>query len=248
MLSTIYPTPLRLRTSVVRRVGKAKMKRSTASRGAFAILVALPLLPLCGIVLHGPPAMVFFMGAAAFICGVLLLVWLFAASSMPPDGSPPVARRFRFSIRDLLCLTTVVFGITMFMISGFRCEAAERASRPGPLPAVLYRQFAWELEAGLVCMTIGELDLDSSSPRTGGGTPQRAFPTRWRQGPAAFWGWVMGFANLGRRSIPGPLRGEEIGAGGFGGVRRDCAERGLELATRQCHPTPLTLFSGSRRR
>ena len=39
------------------------MKRSTASRGAFAILVALPLLPVCGIVLGGPPAMVFFMGA-----------------------------------------------------------------------------------------------------------------------------------------------------------------------------------------
>ncbi len=38
------------------------MKRSTASRGAVAILVALPLLPVCGIVLHGEPAMVFFMG------------------------------------------------------------------------------------------------------------------------------------------------------------------------------------------
>jgi len=34
------------------------MKRSTASRGAFAILVALPLLPVCGIVVNGPPAMV----------------------------------------------------------------------------------------------------------------------------------------------------------------------------------------------
>jgi|SRR6266481_831518 len=43
------------------------MKRSTASRGAFAILVALPLLPVCGIVLHGEPAMVFFMGAMSFI-------------------------------------------------------------------------------------------------------------------------------------------------------------------------------------
>jgi hypothetical protein len=133
------------------------MNRSTASRGAFAILVALPLLPVCGIVLHGPPAMVFFMGAISFILGVMLLVWLLAASSMPPAGSPPVAKRFRFTIRDLVCLTTVLFGMTMFMVSGFRCEAAERASRPGPLPAVLYRQFAWELEAGLVCMTIGGL-------------------------------------------------------------------------------------------
>jgi hypothetical protein len=133
------------------------MKRLTASRGAFAILVALPVLPVCGIVLHCPPAMVFFMGAASFICGVLLLVWLLAAGSMPLAGSPPVGRRFRFGIRDLLCLTTVVFGFTMFLISAFRCEAAERASRPGPLPAALYRQFAWELEAGLVCMTIGGL-------------------------------------------------------------------------------------------
>jgi hypothetical protein len=133
------------------------MKRSIASRGAFAILAALPLLPVCGIVVNAPPGVVFFMGAAAFICGVLLIVWLFAASSVPPVGSPPVARRFHFGIRDLLCLTTVVFGFTVFMISAFRCEAAERASRPGPLPAALYRQFAWELEAGLVCMAIGSL-------------------------------------------------------------------------------------------
>jgi len=54
------------------RFAHPKMKRSTASRGAFAILVALPLLPLCGIVLHGPPAMVFFMGATSFILGVML--------------------------------------------------------------------------------------------------------------------------------------------------------------------------------
>jgi hypothetical protein len=40
------------------------MKRSTASLGAFAILVALSLLAVCGIVVHGPPGMVFFMGAA----------------------------------------------------------------------------------------------------------------------------------------------------------------------------------------
>jgi hypothetical protein len=34
------------------------MKRSTASRGAFAILVGLPLLPVCGFVLNGPPEIV----------------------------------------------------------------------------------------------------------------------------------------------------------------------------------------------
>ena len=133
------------------------MKHSTASRGAYAILVALPLLPICGIVLNGPPAVVFFIGATSFISGVMLLVWLLAISSIPPAGSPPVAKRFHFGIRDLLCLTAVLFGITMVMVSGFRCEAAERASRPGPLPVVLYRQFAWELEAGLICATIGGL-------------------------------------------------------------------------------------------
>jgi len=139
------------------RFAHPKMKRSTAGRGAFATLVALPLLPVCGIVLHGPPAMVFFMGAMSFICGVGLLVSLFAISSIPPAGSPPVAKRFHFGIRDLLCLTAVLFGITIMMVSGFRCEAAEKASRPGPLPAAAYRQFAWELEAGLVCATIGGL-------------------------------------------------------------------------------------------
>jgi hypothetical protein len=133
------------------------MKRSTAGRGAFAILVAMPLLPVFGIVLHAPPVVVFSIGGTAFFIGVLLLVWLLAIGSMPPEGSAPVARRFRFGIRDLLCLTTVVFGFTVFLISAFRCEAAERLSRPGPLPVAVYRQFAWELEAGLVCMTIGSL-------------------------------------------------------------------------------------------
>jgi hypothetical protein len=38
------------------------MKRSTAGRGAFGILVALPLLPVCGVVLEGEPAMVVFIG------------------------------------------------------------------------------------------------------------------------------------------------------------------------------------------
>ena len=133
------------------------MQLSTASRGAFAMLVALPLLPLCGIVLNGPPVVVFSIGGTAFVIGVMLLVWLLAARSMPLAGSSPVAKRLRFTIRDLLCLTTVVFGFTIFIVSAFRCEAAERASRPGPLPAAMYRQFAWELEAGLVCMTIGSL-------------------------------------------------------------------------------------------
>ncbi|MEK6261616.1 MAG: hypothetical protein AABP62_23705 [Planctomycetota bacterium] len=133
------------------------MRRSTANRGAFGILVALPLLPVCGFVLNGPPAMVFFIAAASFILGVMLLVWLLAASSTPLADSPPVAQRFRFTIRDWLCLATIVFGITMFLVSGFQCEAAERASRPNPLPAVVFRQFVWELESGLVCITIGGL-------------------------------------------------------------------------------------------
>jgi hypothetical protein len=42
------------------------MKSSTASRGAFAILVALPLLPVCGIVVDGPSVMMFFRGAISF--------------------------------------------------------------------------------------------------------------------------------------------------------------------------------------
>jgi hypothetical protein len=154
--STIDPAPLRLEP-LLSAAGELEHETFNASRGAFAILVVLPLLPVCGIVLDGPPAMVFFMGAMSFICDVGLLVSLFAISSIPPAGSPPLAKRFRFGIRDLLCLTTVLFGITMFMVSAFRCEAEERASRPGPLPAVLYRQFAWELEAGLVCVTIGGL-------------------------------------------------------------------------------------------
>jgi len=58
------------------------MKRSTASRGAFAILVALPLLPVCGIVLNSPPVVVFSIGGTAFVSGVLLLVWLLAAFSL----------------------------------------------------------------------------------------------------------------------------------------------------------------------
>ena len=133
------------------------MKRSTASRCAFATLLALPLLPLGGFVLNGPPAVVFFMGAAAFIVGVLLLVLLLAAASMPPAGSTPVVKRFHFTIGDLLCLTVFVFDMTMFMVSGFKCEAAERASRPGPLPIVAFRHFVWEMECGLVCITIGGL-------------------------------------------------------------------------------------------
>jgi hypothetical protein len=131
------------------------MQLSTASRCAFAILLPLPLPPVCGFVLNGSPEMVFYMGATSFVIGVVLLVLLFAAVSKPPAGSPPVAKRFRFSIGDLLCLTTVLFGMTMFMVSAFKCAAAEEASRPDPLPAVVFRQFVWEQESGLVCMTIG---------------------------------------------------------------------------------------------
>jgi hypothetical protein len=131
------------------------MNRSAANGGAFAILVALPLLPVGGFVLDGSPKVVFFIGATAFMIGVLLLVWLSATSFIPLAGSPPAAKRFRFTIRDLLCLTTVLFGMTVFMVSGFKCEAAERASRPAPLPADAFRQFVWELESGLVCLTIG---------------------------------------------------------------------------------------------
>ncbi len=151
--STVAAT---MRTSVARRMN-SKMKRSTASRCAFAVLIALPLLPVCGFVLNGSPMVVFFIGAIAFMIGVLLLVALPAVSSIPLAGSPAAARRFRFTIRDLLCLTTVLFGMTMFIVSGFRCEAAERSSRPDPLPAVAFRQFVWELESGLVCMTTGGL-------------------------------------------------------------------------------------------
>jgi hypothetical protein len=139
------------------RRGNSKMKLFTAIRCAFAVLTALPLLPVCGYVFNGSPQVVFFMGATAFFIGVLLLAWLSAAGSMPLAPSPPAARRFRFTIRDLLCLTTVLFGMTVFIISAFRCEAAERSSRPNPLPAVAFRQFVWELEAGLLCMAIGGL-------------------------------------------------------------------------------------------
>ena len=133
------------------------MKRSTVGRGALAVLVVLPLLPVCGVVLNAAPEVVFFIGATAFLSVLLLLIGLFTASSMPLADSPPVARRFRFTIRDLLCLTAILFGMTMFIVSGFKCEVAERASRPNSLPAASYRQFVWEMEAGLVCFTIGGL-------------------------------------------------------------------------------------------
>lgn len=141
---------------LARRAG-TRMKPSTASRCAFAILIALLPLPPCGFVLNGSPKVVFGIGATAFFIGVLLLVWLLATGSIPLAGPPPVAKRIRFTIRDLLCLTTVVFGMTMFIVSGFKCEAAERSSLPGSLPAVVFRQFVWELESGLVCTTIGGL-------------------------------------------------------------------------------------------
>lgn len=128
-----------------------------AVRAFLIVWLTLPLLPLCGFVLNGLPEVVFYLGATAFIIGVLLPVWMVGTVSMPPAGSPPIAKRFHFTIRDLLCLTTVLFGMTMFFVSAFKCEAAERASRPVPLPAVAFRQFIWEQESGLVCITIGGL-------------------------------------------------------------------------------------------
>jgi hypothetical protein len=129
--------------------------RLTTIRCAFATLVALPLLPLVAYLLANPPQVVFFAGAAAFVVGVMMLTWLWAARSKSL-ASPPAAR-LRFTIRDLLCLTTVLFGMLVFIISGFKCEAAERSSRPAPLPDAVFRQFVWELEAGLLCMAIGGL-------------------------------------------------------------------------------------------
>ena len=126
-------------------------------RWAFAILIPLPLLPVCGYVLHAPPELVFYIGAIVFLVDVMLPIWLVAAVSMPPASSPPVAKRVRFTIRDLLCLTTVLFGFTMFMASAFKCEAAERASRPNPLSDGAVRHFVWEQVSGLVCITIGGL-------------------------------------------------------------------------------------------
>ena len=133
------------------------MKRSTTSRFAFAFVGAMPLLPVCGFVLNVSPAVVFSIGATVFFIDVLLLVWLLAAISAPVTGSSPAAKRFRFTIRDLLCLTVFSFGMTIFIVSAFKCEAAERLSRPGPLPAAVFRQFVWEQASGLVCVTIGGL-------------------------------------------------------------------------------------------
>lgn len=83
--------------------------------------------------------MVFFIGATSFIIGEMLLVCLVAVSNMPPAGTQPIAKRFSFTIRDLLGLSIFVFGMTMFIVSAFNCEAAEKASRPDPLPAVVFR-------------------------------------------------------------------------------------------------------------
>ena len=133
------------------------MNPATASRYAFAILLALPILPLCGYLLGAPPEMVFFIGATVFVIDVVLLVSLLAIRSVPPPGSPPVVKPLRFTIRDLLCLTLFLFGITVFIISAFRCAAAEEASRPNPLPAAMFRHFVWEQESGLLSMTIDGL-------------------------------------------------------------------------------------------
>ena len=138
-------------------VKQTVMKRSTAMCWAFAIFGAVLILPVCGFVLNCQPEIVFYFGVTAFTISVMGPIWLRTARSMPPAGSPPVAKRLYFTIRDLLCLTTVLFGITMFTVSAFRCEAAERASRPGPVSAVVFRRFVWELECGLACITIGGL-------------------------------------------------------------------------------------------
>ena len=132
------------------------MTRSTAIRCASATLVALPLLPICAFVLGGPPVVVFAIGAAAFVINVLLLVWLTAVHSKPP-ASPPAAIRLRFTILDLLCLTTFLFGILIFLVSGLECSSAEEASRPDPLPAAVATHYFWEMESGLVFVTIGGL-------------------------------------------------------------------------------------------
>jgi hypothetical protein len=133
------------------------MRRSTAGRYAFAILVALPFLPVCAFVLNGAPVVVFSIGAACFVIGVLLLVGMFAITSVPKVCSPPEIKPLRFTIGDLICLTTFLAGITIFLVSGFNCEAAERASRPAPLPAVVLTHYFWEMESGLVFVTIGGL-------------------------------------------------------------------------------------------
>jgi hypothetical protein len=144
----------------------APTRTFAASRWAFAVFFGLPLLPLCGFVLNGSPEVVFFLGAASFLIGVLLAVVLAACLSVPKADSPPVAPRFHFTIRDLLCLTIFVLGMTVFMAAGFRCEAAERASRPDPLPTVAFRQFVWQMESGLVCLTLaGSLWIRSALNR-----------------------------------------------------------------------------------
>jgi hypothetical protein len=145
------------------------------SRYAFAILLALPILPFCGYLLNAPPATVFFIGATVFIIDVVLLVSLLAIRSAPPPGSPPVVKPFRFTIRDLLCLTLFLFGITVFIISAFRCAAAEEASRPNPLPAAMFRHFVWEQESGLLCMTVAGLIWIRSALKRARELPPRDF-------------------------------------------------------------------------
>src|SRR4051812_17912194 len=109
------------------------MRHSVADGSVFAILVALLLLPIVAFFFNGAPDVVFLIGATSFVFVVVLLLWLFAGASMPIAGSSPVVKPFRFTIGDLLCLTTSIAGITIFLLSGFNCEAAERASRPAPL-------------------------------------------------------------------------------------------------------------------
>src|SRR5688500_14566039 len=133
------------------------MKRSFLSRSAFAILVALPLLPVGGIVLNAPPVVVFSLGATAFFIAVLLIVALLRARAVPPAGSAPAAVRFRFPGRDLLCLTAHVLGMAAVVLARLRGGAAERASRPGALRAAGYARLARELQPAVVRLPLGGL-------------------------------------------------------------------------------------------
>jgi hypothetical protein len=133
------------------------MERSSVIRCAFAILVALPFLPICAFMLNGAPVVVFSIGAACFVLGVLLLVGLFAITSSPAACSVAEIKPFRFTIGDLFCLTTFLAGVTIFLVSGFNCDAAERAAAPAPLPAVVFGHYFWEMESGLVFVIVSGL-------------------------------------------------------------------------------------------
>jgi hypothetical protein len=129
------------------------MKLPTATYCAFAFLVLMPLLPVVALMLNGQPAVVFFTGAAVFFINLLLIIFMAAYAHMPLADAPPVVSGFQFTIRGVLCLSAFLIGIAAFMISGFQCEAAERANRPNPLPASVLLRFVWEMEFGLLLLT-----------------------------------------------------------------------------------------------